>query len=105
MVTCRVLKLSRQRYYRWLADPLTESEVVEACRTNELFDARKDDPEFGHRLLADEARDVGEAVADRTAWRLASSNGWWSASGKQRGRKWQEARPARPRRCLRRDRR
>ena len=65
-VTCRVLKLSRQPYYRWLADSVTTSEVVEAYRANALFDAHRDHPEFGHRLLADEARDAGEAMADRT---------------------------------------
>jgi len=81
-VTCRVLKLSRQPYYRWLAAPITDSEVVEAYRANALFDAHRDDPEFGHRLLADEARDAGEAMSDRTAWRIASSNGWFSAFGK-----------------------
>jgi transposase InsO family protein len=81
-VTCRVLKLSRQPYYRWLADPITDSELVEAYRANALFDAHRDDPEFGHRLLADEARDVGEAMSDRTAWRIASANGWFSAFGK-----------------------
>ena len=85
-VTCRVLKLSRQPYYRWLANPITTSEVVEAYRANAIFDAHRDDPEFGHRLLADEARDAGEAMSDRTAWRIASSNGWWSAFGKKRGR-------------------
>mgnify|MGYP006960399116 CR=1 FL=1 len=82
VVACRVLKLARQPYYRWLADPITDSEVVEAYRANALFDAHRDDPEFGHRLLADEARDNGEAMADRTAWRIASSNGWFSAFGK-----------------------
>ncbi|CAN7546944.1 DDE-type integrase/transposase/recombinase [Microbacterium foliorum] len=81
-VTCRVLKLSRQPYYRWLACPITASEVVEAYRANALFDAHKDDPEFGHRLLADEARDNGEVMSDRTAWRIASNNGWFSAFGK-----------------------
>ncbi|MDR6868338.1 transposase InsO family protein [Microbacterium resistens] len=81
-MTCRVLKLSGQPYYRWLAAPLTRSEVVEAYRANALFGAHRDDPEFGHRLLADEARDVGEAIPDRTAWRIASANGWWSAFGK-----------------------
>ena len=85
-VTCRVLKLSRQPYYRWLADPITPSEVVEAYRANALFDAHKDDPEFGHRLLADEARDAGQAMSDRTAWRIASDNGWWSAFGKKQGK-------------------
>ncbi|WP_454170838.1 IS3 family transposase [Microbacterium maritypicum] len=85
-VTCRVLKLSRQPYYRWLADPITSREVVEAYRANALFDAHRDDPEFGHRLLADEARDAGESMSDRTAWRIASTNGWWSAFGKKRGK-------------------
>ena len=80
-VTCRVLKLARQPYYRWLADPVTTSEVVEAYRANALFDAHRDDPEFGHRLLADEARDAGEAMSDRTAWRIASSNGWFTHPG------------------------
>jgi putative transposase len=93
-VTCRVLKLSRQPYYRWLAGPVTPSEVVEAYRANALFDAHQDDPEFGHRLLADEARDAGEAMADRTAWRIASANGWWSVFGKKRGRNGKKPGPA-----------
>ena len=92
-VTCRVLKLSRQPYYRWLADPITPSEVVKAYRANALFDAHKDDPEFGHRLLADEARDAGESMSDRTAWRIASENGWWSAFGKKRGRNGKKSGP------------
>ena len=92
-VTCRVLKLSRQPYYRWLQGPITPSELVEAYRANALFDAHRDDPEFGHRLLADEARDAGEAMSDRTAWRIASSNGWWSAFGKKRGRQGKKPGP------------
>ncbi len=60
--------------------------VMVACRANALFDAHKDDPEFGHRLLADEARDAGESMADRTVWRIASANGWFSTFGKKRGR-------------------
>jgi len=86
-VTCRVLKLSRQPYYRWRANPITASEVVWAYRANALFDAHCDDPEFGHRPLADEAAEVGQAMADRTAWRITTANGWFSAFGKpKRGR-------------------
>ena len=92
-VTCRVLKLSRQPYYRWLADPVTASVVAEAYRANALFDAHRDDPEFGHRLLADEARDAGEAMSDRTAWRIASSNGWFSAFGKPKRGKYRRPGP------------
>lgn len=42
--------LPRQPYYRWLANPITESEIVEAHRTNALFADRSDNPETGHRL-------------------------------------------------------
>ncbi|WP_425490271.1 IS3 family transposase [Nocardioides daedukensis] len=83
-VTCRVLKIARQPYYRWLANPVTDTELDEAYRANALFDAHKDDPEFGYRYLLDEARDAGEPMAARTAWRICSTNGWWSAFGKKR---------------------
>jgi len=85
-VTCRVLKIARQPYYRWLAAPVTEAEWVAAHRANALFDAHRDDPEFGYRFLVDEARDEGQPMAERTAWRLCSSNGWWSVFGKPRAR-------------------
>ena len=81
-VTCRVLKLARQPYYRWLARPVTDTDWVEAHRANALFDAHRDDPEFGHRLLVDEARQAGQPMADRTGWRICSTNGWWSVFGK-----------------------
>ncbi len=86
VVTCRVLKLSRQPYYRWLAHPVTDAELVEAYRANALFDAHADDPEFGYRFLADEAREAGQPMAERTAWRICADNRWWSRFGKKRGK-------------------
>ena len=78
-VTCRVLKLARQPYYRWLAAPGHRRRArLQAHRANALFDAHRDDPEFGYRFLADEARDAGQPMAERTAWRICSDNGWWS---------------------------
>ena len=85
-VTCRVLKLARQPYYRWLARPVTDAELEAAHRANALFEAHRDDPEFGYRFLADEARDAGVVMAERTAWRICSQNRWWSAFGKNKGR-------------------
>ena len=85
-VTCRVLKLSRQPYYRWLAAPVTEAEVTQAYRANALFDAHHDDPEFGYRLLVDEAKEAGEVMCERSAWRICRDNRWWSAFGKKRGK-------------------
>jgi putative transposase len=81
-VTCRVLKLARQPYYRWLADPITDREVLQPYRADALVDAHRDDPEFGYRFLADEAREAGEVMCERTAWRLCSDLGLWSAFGK-----------------------
>jgi putative transposase len=82
-VTCRVLKIARQPYYRWLAQPVTDADWIEAHRANALFDAHREDLEFGHRLLADEARETGgQVMAERTAWRICSANGWWSVFGK-----------------------
>lgn len=85
-VTCRVLKIARQPYYRWLASPVTDAELEQAYRANALFDAHRDDPEFGYRCLLDEARDAGMPMAERTASRICSDNGWWSAFGNERGR-------------------
>ena len=71
-VTCRVLKLARQPYYRWLTSPVTDAEYLEAYRANALFDAHRDDPEFGYRFLVAEAGDAGQPMAERTAWRICS---------------------------------
>jgi putative transposase len=93
-VSCRVLKLSRQPYYRWLAAPVPEAEVNEAYRANALFDAHADDPEFGYRYLADEAETAGYPMAARTAWRLCSANSWFSVFGKARAKNGKRPGPA-----------
>jgi transposase InsO family protein len=85
-VTCRVLGLARQPYYRWLAVPVTDAELDEARLTNAIFDAHRDDPEFGFRFVADEVRQAGHDVCDRTVWRICRDNRWWSAFGKPRCR-------------------
>ena len=78
--------LARQPYYRWLSTPVTDTEIIEAYRANALFDAHEDDPEFGYRFLVEEARTAGEAMAERTAWRICSQHRLWSVFGKKRGK-------------------
>ena len=85
-VSLRVLKLSRQPYYRWRKHQVTEAELVEAYRANALLDAHRDDPEFGYRFLAAEAAEAGEVMCERTAWRICRDNRWWSVFGKKRGK-------------------
>jgi transposase InsO family protein len=81
-VTCRVLKIARQPYYRWLKEPVSDRLLAEAHLTNAVFDAHIDDPEFGYRFLADEARTAGHVVCDRTVWRICRDHRWWSVFGK-----------------------
>ena len=41
-VTCRVLEIACQPYYRWLANPITDAEWEDAHRLNALIDAHQD---------------------------------------------------------------
>jgi transposase InsO family protein len=86
-VTCRVLNIARQPYYRWLASPVSDVELDRAHLANALFDAHRDDPEFGYRFLTDEVRTAGFDVCERTVWKLCRDNGWWSSFGKPKNRK------------------
>lgn len=89
-VSCRVLKLARAPYYRWVRNPEGPAEQLRKQRVAALAAAHEDDVEFGYRLLADEARDAGFPMADRTAWRLCSKAGIMAAiikTRKKRGKK------------------
>lgn len=70
-----MLEVARQPYCRWLACPVTDRELEQAYLANALFDAHHDDPEFGYRLLADEARDAGHVACDRTMWARCAEGG------------------------------
>ncbi|MBB4965320.1 DDE-type integrase/transposase/recombinase [Saccharothrix violaceirubra] len=85
--------MARQPCYRWRAQPVTVTELERAYRANALFDAHRDDPAFGYRFLAGEARQSGRPMADRTAWRICSSPGWWCAFGRKRSRNGRKAGP------------
>lgn len=71
-VTCRVLNMARQPYYRWLDNPVPNRAWVQAHQLNALVDANRVDPEYGYRLLRDEAEQCGWSMSRRTAWRLTS---------------------------------
>ena len=84
-VTCRVLKIARQPYYQWLANPITDAEWEEAYLLNALIDAHRDDPEFGYRYLAEAVEEVaGVHMAHRTAWRLCHTQGVFSVISKRK---------------------
>lgn len=95
VVTCRVLNLGRAPYYRWLKNPVTQRERKQAVLANAVFDAHRADPEFGYRLLADQVRELGFKVCDRTVWRICSHNRWWCRFGKPKKHR-KSSRPGRP---------
>jgi len=74
----------------------TDADWVQAHRANALFDAHREDLEVGYRLLADEAHEAGQVMADRTAWRICSTNGWRSVFGKPKARPGRGTRPRGP---------
>ena len=86
-VTCRVLKIARQPFYRWMRRPVTSIEWTQAHLVNAIIDAHADDPEVGCRLIADEVREAGFEVSERTVWRRCSENRVWSVFGKKRNGK------------------
>ena len=92
-VSCRVLKLARQPSYRWRNDPVRDSDVLRAYRINVLHDARHEDPMFGYRYLADEARRAGWRMSRRTAWKLCSQAGILSSAQRRRRGKSKKAGP------------
>src|SRR5690606_11187439 len=92
-VSCRVLKLARQPYYRWRNAPVRDADVLRAYRFNALHDAHHDDPTFGYRYLADEARRAGWRMSRRTAWKLCSQAGILSSAQRRRCGKGKKAGP------------
>jgi transposase InsO family protein len=74
-VTCRVLKIAKQPFYRWLKDPVSNRDWDDAQLINAAVDAHAEAPTFGYRLIADELTDLGFEASERRVWRLCSQNG------------------------------
>ena len=74
-VTCRVLRITKQGYYKWLASPVSQRDWDDAHLANAAYDVHADDPEFGYRLIADELAATGWQVSERRVWRVCSEHG------------------------------
>lgn len=73
--------------------PVRSAEKLRQQRTTAIRVDHEDDPEFGFRLLADEACQMGIPMADRTAWRLCNQSGIMSAIVRTRKRRGKEPGP------------
>ncbi len=86
-VTCRVLGFSKQGYYAWLAEPVSDRDWDEAHLINAAYDAHHDDPAFGYRLISGELADQGYVLSERWVWRLCSQQGLWSVFAKKKSKR------------------
>jgi putative transposase len=62
-VTCRVLKVSQQGYFKWRRRPGSRRDLDNAYLTNAAVDVHHDDPAFGYRFIADELGRLGHQAS------------------------------------------
>jgi putative transposase len=84
-VTCRVLGFSKQAFYKWKRQPVSNRDWDDAHLINIAIDIHHDDPAFGYRFIADELHHTGIAAGERRVWRLCSQAQLWSVFAKRRG--------------------
>jgi putative transposase len=84
-VTCRVLGFSKQAYYAWCKQPVSQRDWDDAHLINAAYDIHRDDPAFGYRFIADELRERGLQVGENRVARLCSQQQIWSVFAKKPG--------------------
>ncbi|NMH96591.1 IS3 family transposase [Pseudonocardia acidicola] len=77
-VSCRVLGFSKQAYYAWCKNPVSQRDWDDAHLINAAYDIHADDPAFGYRFIADELRERGLTVGENRVARLCSQQQIWS---------------------------
>jgi putative transposase len=84
-VTCRVLGFSRQAFYAWRQNPVSQRDWDDAHLINAALDVHGGDPEFGYRFIADELPGKGIVAGENRVARLCSQQQIWSVLAKKRG--------------------
>jgi transposase InsO family protein len=84
-VTCRVLGFSKQAFYAWKRDPVSQRDWDDAHLINAALDVHHDDPAFGYRFIADELPARGITAGENRVARLCSQQQIWSVFAKKRG--------------------
>jgi transposase InsO family protein len=84
-VTCRALGFSKQAFYAWKNNPVSQRDWDEAHLINAAVDIHHDDPAFGYRFIADELASLGIKAGENRVQRLCSQQQLWSVFAKKRG--------------------
>ena len=85
-VTCRVLGISRQAYYQWESDPVSQRDWDDAHLINAALEIHADDPTEGYRFIADELAQRGFIASENRVWRICSMQKIFSVHAKKKGR-------------------
>ena len=90
-ISCRVLGFSRQAYYSWLAEPVSQRDWNDAHPINAAIDLHDEDPGLGYRLIADDLPEKGITAGENRVHRLCKlqrirsfhsvKNGSWKKPG------------------------
>ena len=84
-VTCRVLGFSKQAFYAWRQNPVSQRDWDDAHLINAALDVHRDDPAFGYRFIADELPARGVTAGENRVARLCSWQRIWAVFSKKRG--------------------
>jgi putative transposase len=84
-VTCRVLGFSKQAFYKWQANPVSQRDWDDAHLINAAVGIHHDDPEFGYRFIIDDLAEQGGRASRNRVNRLCSSQRLWSVHSRKRG--------------------
>jgi hypothetical protein len=85
VVTCRVLGVSRQAYYQWLSEPVSQRDWDDAHLINAALEIHADDPADGYRFIADELAQRGFVASENRVWRVCSMQEIFSSHAKKKG--------------------
>ena len=69
-VTCRVLGFSKQAFYKWRGNPVSDRDWADGQLINAAYDIHADDPTFGYRFIADELPAKGVSAGENRVARL-----------------------------------
>lgn len=83
-VTCRVLGFSKQAFYKWKANPVSQRDWDDAHLINAAIEIHDDDPEFGYRFITDELAGKGLVASRNRVNRLCTQERLWSVHSRKR---------------------
>jgi putative transposase len=84
-LSCRVLRFSKQAFYKWQANPVTDRDWNDAHLINTAMTVHADDPTFGYRFIADQLAACGVTASENRVQRLCTQEQLWSVFAKKRG--------------------